>query len=295
MKLLLPVILIFSIHYFPNLVRAEQSISVEWSRSEAYLEGQSRRHFYEPETGTLYYSLALDESWRLGASLWSGVADEVIGDLGHRLDQTHSGGSIYVNHMLGNWGISVALSRARSELLVRSPASTLSYQEETQSSDINFAFDYLFSFERLDFVPSLGLGFQQSELEAERELVVPGSIDIKDRKNEDQRGGYAFVGVDLNTWFELGREIFLLPAIQVGWSEALSSDSHFSASRHNLTQGSLRALNLDGSGELDDGSGYLGLSLALLIEGCQVRLSYTETLAQDVNTASTGIEFGLSL
>lgn len=294
MKQLIPAILSLALSYYASAVRADQSISVEWSKSENYLEGEEQRQFYKPETATLYYSAAINEAWNIGGSLWSGDAEKDLGIARFRLFHEHSGASVFINYLKGNWGLNLALSRAESEVDVRSTSSSNFYQEETDSTDFSVSMDYIFSHERFDIVPSFGLGVQRYTFDSERTTALTGSFKIKDQRNTDQSSSYAFAGLGINTWFELSQNTFLLPAIQLSWSEAIDGDSTSSDSRLIKSSKNKRSFTSENSGSLADGSGNAGLSLALLVDAYQFRFSYSKTLALDVNTESIALEVGVS-
>jgi hypothetical protein len=60
-----------------SLATVDQSISLEWSISESYLEGFNGKFFYDPETAS-NYSVGLNEEWSLGRSIWQSKASEPL-------------------------------------------------------------------------------------------------------------------------------------------------------------------------------------------------------------------------
>ncbi len=277
-----------------SLLRADQTFVVAWSKSESYLQGQDQRHVYEPKIGSLYYSYSMLEGWTVGASLWSGNADKKIGEFNFELHQEHSGGAVSLNYIAGNWGVNLGLSQANSEIAVRSSTSMFFYRQQNELNDFNISIDYLFSFERFEMVPSIGLGFQTSNIDTQRTTMLPGSFSINDQFNEDQKTTYSFAGFSFNTWFDLGHEAYLLPAVDLGWSEILSGESAAYGSRTNKTLGKQRSFGHGSSSIQADGSGYVGFSLALLIKAFQVGLSYTQTVDVEENTETAAVDVGVS-
>ena len=107
------------------LVSAEQSISLEWSESDAYYAGQNRNYFYQPKTTSLYYSLALNDAWSIGASLWRSEATENFDMDRLRLEEEASGASFNVNYFKDNWSANFGLSVSDSDLDMRSLVSAI--------------------------------------------------------------------------------------------------------------------------------------------------------------------------
>lgn len=273
---------------------AEQSVSVEWSKSENYIAGQNRNHFYQPETGRVFYSVSIGEFWQVGASFWKG-RDETDLDLGSfSLEETHSGRALSINYSLGNLGINFAASASKNEVEVRSSKSQGFYDESSKSKDISISIDYLYTFERIDILPSFGVGQQRNETRYE---TVGAPFSVWNIQREEQQDNlYAFVGVNVSTYFELGRALLMSPSIQFAWSEGVDGEESQTETRFlklpkkTLSSGSTQI----GAYSNAAGSGYLGVSLAFLVDDFIVRLSHSKTLALDVNSETSALELGVS-
>lgn len=265
---------------------ADQSLSIAWSKSENYLDGLNNRYFYEPLTSSIYYSVGLSDYWSLGASLWRSEAEEDIDTNQFRLEEESSGGGITMTYLHGDWGINFGINLSKTDIEVRSPISVTYYEENGENRDVYLSFDYSFSIDQFDVVPGLGIGSQKLKHESNGILSTTTFS-----REEAQSGTYVFADLALSTWFELSQTSLIQPSIQMGWTEALSGESSLTsrAARRNvpLRQNSL---NSDTHAE---GSGYLGISLALFIDDFQLRLAHSKTLALDINTETSSVEIGI--
>lgn len=265
---------------------ADQSLSIAWSKSENYLDGLNNRYFYEPLTSSIYYSVGLSDYWSLGASLWRSEAEEDIDTNQFRLEEESSGGGAIISYLQGDWSFNFGFNLSKTDVEVRSPISITYYEENGENSDVYLSFDYVYSLEQLDIMPSFGIGSQKFKQESNGIL----STTMFSRE-EQQSSTYTFVDLAFSTWFELSQTSLIQPSIQMGWTEALSGESSLTsrAARRNvpLRQNSL---NSDTHAE---GSGYLGISLALFIDDFQFRLAHSKTLALDINTETSSVEIGI--
>jgi hypothetical protein len=268
------------------LVSAEQSISIEWSKSEAYYAGQNRNFFYQPNTTSLYYSLALNEAWSMGASLWRSEASEYSDMDRWRLKEEGSGAALNINYLNGNWSTNLGLSISETDLDIRSLGLPDFYKEQGETRDLNLSLAYLFSFDRLDISPSFGLGSQQFKIDSSG-AIPPFTFS----RDEEQTSSYAFSDLVLSTWFELSQASLVQPSIQFGWTEALSGASSFTVTKAGSA--GLSRTNSSASNTKSDGSGYMGMSLSLFIDDFQLRFSHSKTFALDINSETSSVELGI--
>ena len=135
MNLYKQIVIVAFFYLTMSAVQAEQSISIEWSKSDAYYAGQNRHYFYKPKTTSIYYSLGLNESWSLGTFIWRSDATENLDTNQFRLDEHGSGAAININYLYGNWHASLGLSTSETNLDIRSPVSTAFYEEQSETRD----------------------------------------------------------------------------------------------------------------------------------------------------------------
>lgn len=271
------------------------SLSVEYAKTDRYLQGQSQRYRYQPETNTLYYTYTANDFWHVGASIWRGSTEERFGDAELPFKEEHKGFGLNVTAYYENWSWHLAMSRSDSELDVRSQSATFLYEEDNQYSDINLTLDHLFAFRFMDVVPSVGLGFQRSKVKATRASVFPGSFALEDQNNEDQESTFGFIGLSVSTWFDLHSDVFLLPNLQLSWTESIEGEATSSLSRVGQGRGQQRRFSAETDSDLEgDGSGFIAVSLALLIEAIQLRVNYVRTVALEENAETTSLELGYS-
>jgi hypothetical protein len=271
-------------------VQAGQSISVEWSKSEVYYAGQNRNYFYKPTTTSLYYSLDLSESFSLGASLWRSEATENFDTEQSRLQEEGSGSSININYFKGNWSANFGLSVSETDLDIHKLVLPVFYEEQAESKGLNLSVAYLFSFDRVDIVPTFGHGYQEFKIESSG--AIPSFTFSRD---EQQTSTYAFADLVLSTWFEVSRSSLIQPSIQFGWTEALSGESSLvtTLKAPAVSKGRPFKSNSSESNTRADGSGYIGISLSILIDDYQLRLSHAKTLALDINSDTSSLELGI--
>ena len=146
--------------------------------------------------------------------------------------------------------------------------------------------EILFSFDRFDISPSFGLGSQKFKQESNG--VIPSVILSRDA---EQTSTYAFADLVLSTGFELSQASIVQPSIQLGWTEALSGESSFTT--RVISRGQPLRPNNSESNINTEASGYISIALSLLIDDFQLRLSHSKTLALDINSETSALEFGV--
>tara|TARA_R110001592_G_scaffold65716_1_gene201709 strand:- start:20679 stop:21548 length:870 start_codon:yes stop_codon:yes gene_type:complete len=284
-RILSIVVALFLLHL--SFVQADQSILLEWSKNDTYYEGQNRNYFYKPKTTSLYYSSGLNESWSLGASLWQSESSERFDSDQIRLEENASGAAININYQKEDWSVNLGLSVSETDLDIGSLVLPIFSEEQGKNRDINLSVDYFLSFERLDIVPTLGLGSQKFK------QVSTGSIPpFIFSRDDEQTSSYVFADLVLSTWFEISQFSLLQPSIQLGWTEVLSGQSSITT-RIVSSKGRPLRPNSSASNDNTDGSGYIGLSLSLLIDDFQLGFSHSKTLALDINSDTSAVEFGV--
>ena len=273
---------------------AMQSLSIEWMKTESYLQGRSRNFFYEPESGSLYYQLTLNDSWSVGASLWRGSADAELDVANFRLKETHSGGALSVGYLTGNWGVNFAINSAESDIDVRSPTNNSFYEEQTETRDITLTLDYSYQYRFLDILPSLGLGWQQSD---SRYAYFGANLPLESFTSDEQQTNlYAFAGLNVGSSFELNASSLLAPSLQISWTENLDGDAEqtetsvLNLSRRNYAFTRKTSSNFASP----DGSGYVVFALMCLVDDYWFRVSHSKTFELDINYDASSLELGMT-